>query len=126
MGETGARLGRFFALMGMLFVISVGVVAATRLSHDALAMLIGLALGAVLLLPLTAFLLLLWRRQERRLSAQMEMQATARTASPPVIVVAPPMYGAPHQPTRALQQEALSAWEQAPRSQRAFTFVGED
>ncbi len=126
MNERGARLGRFFALMGMLFALSVGVVVAERLSRDALALLIGLGLGALLLLPLTAFLLLLWRRQERRLSAQMEMQATARSASPPVIVVAPPMYGAPQQPARALQQEAMAAWEQSPRGRRAFTFVGEE
>ncbi len=126
MNDLGARVGRFFMLMGVLFALSLGVVVADRLSRDTLALLIGLALGAVMLLPLTAFLLLLWRRQERRLSAQMEMQAATRSASPPVIVVAPPMYGTPHQPTRALQQDALSAWEQAPRSQRAFTFVGED
>ncbi len=125
MRDIGKRIGRFLGLMGVLFALALAVTVAERLSRDALALLLGVGIGALLLVPLTAFLLYLWRRQEARLVAQMEMQSARQSVSPPVVVVAPPLYGAPAA-GRALRDEALAQWEHAPRSQRAFTFLGED
>ena len=126
METIGQRIGRFLALVSILFALSLALIVAERLSRDALTLLVGIAIGALLLVPLTAFLLLLWRRQEARLTAQMEMHGASRQTSPPVIVVAPPLYGSAQPSSHALRDEAVARWEQSARPQRAFTFVGED
>ena len=124
------RLGRFFGLLGALFVIALAVVITQRLSHDSLALLIGLSCGITAMLPALALGVLIWRREDGRrrdqvLYAQQERAEQIRAqqpAPPPVIVISPqalPGYG---------QQTAFgppSPWATAPQ-ERTFTIVGGD
>ncbi|MCO6452944.1 MAG: hypothetical protein J5I90_19325 [Caldilineales bacterium] len=73
------------------FVVSVSLfsaVAAWRLSTDALALVIGILVGVLILLPTNAILFFYVRSQSRNDSAQR--QDSAYTAPPVVIVQSPP------------------------------------
>ncbi len=117
----GTRFKRFVTLMGAIFAISLAVIISQRLSADALAMLLGLGAGVVIMLPCLMLLLMLWRRQEER---SEERGRTSMHAAPPVIVVSPPMlpgYGNPYG-NSALRDTGL-AWDMTP-AERKFTIVG--
>lgn len=126
--SLGQRLGRFFGLLGALFVIALAVVVTQRLSHDSLALLIGLSCGITAMLPTMGLGLLIWRRDDARrreqalYTQQEQMRAPQQPAPPPVIVISPqalPGYG---------QQAALGApspWPTIP-AERTFTIVGGD
>ena len=126
--SLGQRLGRFFGLLGALFVIALAVVVTQRLSHDSLALLIGLSCGITAMLPTLALGVLIWRREDGRrreqaqYAQQEQMRAPQQPAPPPVIVISPqalPGYG---------QQTALgppNPWATAPQ-ERTFTIVGGD
>jgi Na+/proline symporter len=115
----GKRLGRFVALLGVVFAVTAVVVITQRLSQDSLALLVGLACGVGAMLPTILLGLFLWRREITR-------QATQRTpyGAPPVVIVTPqalPGYG--------LQQPAFGdanmAWQWNNAQQdRTFTIVG--
>jgi hypothetical protein len=119
----GKRLGRFMALMGTVFMVTVGIVVTQRLSADALAMLIGMVFGLLAMLPLVGLIALLWRRDAtRRTTTSAPLPAQA--PSPPVIVVSPaalPQYS--NQPQAWREQSATMLWANAP-NERQFTIVG--
>lgn len=127
----GRRLGRFLALVGGIFAITMGIVIAQRLSADALAMLIGLFAGVLMMLPLGALGLLIWRREmKQRVETQNFTSRSSQQANPPVVVVTPPAmsgYGNPNLGANhagALGASA-NAWQWASASQeRQFTIVG--
>lgn len=115
----GKRLGRFVALLGVVFAVTAVVVITQRLSEDSLALLVGLVCGVGAMLPTILLGLYLWRREINR-------QATQRTPynTPPVVIVTPqalPGYG--------LQQPAFGdanmswQWNNAQQN-RTFTIVG--
>ncbi|MEJ5309019.1 MAG: hypothetical protein WHX52_04545 [Anaerolineae bacterium] len=118
----GKRLGRFVALIGIVFTITLVVVVTQRLSEDSLALLIGLACGVAAMLPTLLIGIVIWRRE-------LQQQQTSRLpmATPPVVIVTPqglPNYG--------MQKPALSdggyAWPWAGVQQpvRTFTIVGDE
>jgi hypothetical protein len=118
----GQRLARFFGLMGAIFAIALAVIVTQRLSHDSLALLIGLTCGVLAMLPTLALGILVWRRDEvRRHERDQPPRQSSYPTTPPVIVVTPqglPGYG---------QQPALSHTEpQSPWAQpeRVFKIVG--
>ena len=80
----GKRLGRFAALLGSVFVVTLAVVVTQRLSQDSLALMVGLACGVMAMLPTVVLGLLIWRREITRQTTRHP----ANTA-PPVVVVAP-------------------------------------
>jgi len=119
--SVSGRIGRFFALVGIVFGLTAAVVVTQRLSADALALLLGLVCGGGALLPTLALGWTLLQRQER----QWERRAQSHAGQPPVIVVTqpalPPGYGA----------ERSAGWgpESAPwavRQPRQFAMVGEE
>ena len=117
--SLGKRLGRFVALMGILFVVTTAVVVTQRLSQDSLALLVGLACGVGVMLPTVALALLLWRREELRQPAGHSTPMNA----PPVVVVTPqalPGYGM--QPP-AYGDNTAWQWNASP-AERTFTIVG--
>ncbi len=117
---VGKRLGRFVGLLGGIAVITGVVVVTQRLSHDALALLVGLACGVTAITPTVGLLLLIWRREEQHRQAVHTQPAL----TPPVIVMTPqlPGYGAPAVLPGNTQQVAWP-WQPAP-NERVFTVVG--
>jgi hypothetical protein len=118
----GKRLRRFVTLFGIVFTVTVAVIVTQRLSNDALALLIGLTAGVIVMLPFVALLFLIWRRQERQVREQY--QSRSAQGNPPVVVVTPtglPGYG---QQRPALRDEGRSQWSMSAPAERKFTIVG--
>ena len=116
------RLGRFVALVGVVFAITAGVVVTQRLSADALALLLGLACGVGALLPTLVLGWAVWQRQERQWERRT---ASVNPAQPPVIVVT----AAPALPGGSGAERAAGSPEHAPwavRQPRQFAIVGEE
>ena len=125
----GKRLGRFVGLMGAIFAIGAAVIVTQKLSHDSLALLIGLSCGVTAMLPTIALGVLVWRREDARRSereaAQAQRQMGQQPYAPPVIVVTPQgLPGNGYGPYPALGQPGqTNGW--APASgQRDFKIVG--
>lgn len=118
----GRRLGRFVGLMGALFVVAMAVIVTQRLSHDSLALLVGLSCGVLAMVPTMALGFLIWRRESRRQTRE-QSRPTQVPPTPPVIVISP---------------QALSGYGDSPRTwpptsqwepqeqQRTFKIVGEE
>jgi len=121
----GKRVGRFVALIAIVFALTAAVVVTQRLSEDALAMLIGLSFGALAMVPTLGLGLLIWRREMVR--SQMQ-QHVPSAAAPPVVIVTP--QGLPYGNAYGGQQTALgnvqaSGWQWAQKpAERRFTVVG--
>lgn len=118
----GKRLGRFVALISIVFTVALVVVVTQRLSQDSLALLIGLACGVAAMLPTLLIGVMIWRREMQQQASRMPT-----TATPPVVIVTPqalPGYG--------MQQPALSdggyawPWTGVQQPARTFTIVGDE
>jgi hypothetical protein len=119
---VGKRIGRFLGLMGVVGVVSAGVVISQRLSDDTLALLVGLTCGVLAMAPTLGIGVWLWRREEQQ---RREAVSQSRMGQPPVIVVTPQMlpgYG-PQQPALSDSRSAPWPWTPSPQ-QRTFTIVG--
>jgi drug/metabolite transporter (DMT)-like permease len=121
------RLGRFVALLGIVFMVTMAVVVTQRLSNDALALLIGVGVGVAALVPTLA---LGWLVLRREMTRQQAVPQHNPALNPPVVVVTPqalPGYGVPQ---AALPPSPAMTWQTAPpqhaSQQRAFTIVGEE
>ena len=117
------RFGRFVAMIGLVFAVTLAVVVTQRLSQDSLALIVGLTCGVAAMLPTILLVLFVWRREmTRQTAAQHSMSPT-----PPVVVVAPqalPGYG-PQQPGYNYgNPNAAWQWGGAPQPERTFTMVG--
>jgi hypothetical protein len=119
----GQRLARFLGLIGALFAITMAVLVTQRLSHDSLALLIGLSCGILAMLPTLALGVLIWRREETRRQEREQAPRQAYPTQPPVIVVTPqglPNYG--QQPAFG-PAEPPNPWAR-PATERVFKIVG--
>ena len=108
--RLGQRLGRFVALVGVVFAVVVAVVVVQRLSDDTLALIIGLLLAGVPLLAIIGLLIfVLARRGQRQPPQQMTI--------PPIIMQIPqqpqqsalPDYGLPWEGMS--QRTGVRQWE---------------
>ncbi|HOU16169.1 MAG TPA: hypothetical protein PKZ84_23950 [Anaerolineae bacterium] len=108
--RLGQRLGRFLALVGVVFAVVTAVVVVQRLSDDTLALIIGLLLAGVPLLAIIGLLIfVLARRGQRQPPQQMTI--------PPIIMQIPqqpqqpalPDYGLPWEAT--MQRTGGRQWE---------------
>jgi hypothetical protein len=119
--SLGRRFQRFCVFVGGIFALSLGFVVGQRLSTDALAMLMGLALGVGVMVPALLLMVWMWRRQDDRQQEQARRRVAQQAPSPPVVVVAPPMFQ-PGYRDHALGYDQ-GAWNPAPQ-ERKFTIVG--
>jgi len=131
-GEVRARLGRFFALLGLVGAIMVGSLIwqwVTALSSDALALTGGVLIGiVVMLMPLGFIVFGAWlavQYLEARREARPQVQA-----QPPVVIVSggqmyPGMPGAwqPEQYPPMLADGGNGNGRKAPRS---FSVIGDE
>ena len=131
-GEVRARLGRFFALLGLVGAIMVGSLIwqwVTALSSDALALTGGVLIGIVaMLVPLGLVVFGAWlavQYLEARREARPQVQA-----QPPVVIVSggqmyPGMPGAwqPEQYPPMLADGGNGNGRKAPRS---FSVIGDE
>ena len=78
---------RIVALLALAFVIALAVVVGTRLSSDAIAVLVGVVAGVAASIPTALLLIVVTRRDDQ--GEEDEYYEERRRESPPVIVVAP-------------------------------------
>jgi len=88
---------RTVAIVGVVFGVALAVLIGTRMSADALGMLVGVACGVIASLPTS--LVLVWALLRRTQGGRVEAQGRYGVAGhnyPPVVVVNPgPSYGLP-------------------------------
>lgn len=123
------RLGRFIALLSIVCVVMLVVIVTQRLSNDALALLIGVGVGVVALVPTLA---LGWLVLRREMTRQQVTSQPNPAMNPPVVVVTPqamPGCGVPQAALPPAPSPTMT-WQTAPQQQtpqpRAFTIVGEE
>jgi len=120
-------------------MVTLGVVVGTRLSSDAIAVLVGVIAGVAASIPCALLLMAVTRRQEERYDDEWDEQDDRygggrysdrddpRSAVPPVIVVTPGQ-SAPQLPPWMTGQPNWNRWEEGPPalSQRTFRVMGYD
>jgi hypothetical protein len=121
--EQGSRLDvkRVAALVAVAFAVTLAAVVGTRLSSDAIAVLVGVVAGVAASIPTALLLIVVTRRREEEDDEDTYYQERRRD-NPPVIVVAPG--GAP----QALPQYMGSYPAQLapPTGRRRFRVMGYD
>jgi hypothetical protein len=143
--RQGSGIGQVTALLTVVFMIALGVVIATRLSSDAIAVLVGVIAGVAASLPCALLLMAITRRQENRIESEdrarrdmcddrdpRAVYADPRRAIPPVIVVTPNQAAsqqiAPWAGSQGMWPPAgaVPGWEQVvpSRPQRQFRVMG--
>jgi hypothetical protein len=90
--EGRVNVKRIAALLALAFVIALGIVIGTRLSSDAIAVLVGVMAGVAASIPTGLLLIVVTRRSDG--ADEEDDYEERRRESPPVIVVAPG--SAPH------------------------------
>ena len=112
-------LGRLVVFLGAVFLVALAVVVGTRLSQDAIGVLVGVIAGVAASIPTALLLIVVMRRREQE--SEPEYYDERRQSTPPVIVVAPgsvpqmlPQYPGTYPP------QQLSA----PQGRRQFRVMG--
>ena len=78
---------RVVTLLGVAFVVALAIVVGTRLSSDAIAVLVGVIAGVAASIPTALLLIAVTRRREEE--QYTERYEDPRRSAPPVVVVAP-------------------------------------
>lgn len=118
---------RSIAIVGAVFAVALAVVIGTRMSADAMAVVVGVVCGVLASVPTS--LLLIWALARRGQGTGMGVEGQGRggtgTNYPPVVVVNPgPGYGVQgYGPPSALPPEQSLP---APGSSRTFKVVGDE
>jgi hypothetical protein len=101
-GREGRGFRQIIVLLALAFVVTLGVVVGTRMSSDAIAVLVGVIAGVAASIPCALLLVVVTRRREREEEDDTyeEPRYEPSRAAPPVIVVTPGAqqqlpYGAP-------------------------------
>ena len=131
----GGGMRQLVALLALGFIVTLGVVVGTRMSSDAIAVLVGVIAGVAASIPCALLLMAVTRRPERREPERYDNQQyddrrqndwrysermDARRAMPPVVIVTPGQ-AAPQQ----LPYAAAIPYQAAqPQSQRQFRVMG--
>ena len=100
--RVGQRLGRFVALVGVVFAVVTAVVLVQRLSDDTLALIIGLLLAGVPLLAIIGLLIFVLTRRGQRQPPPQQMTI------PPIIMQIPQQPQSPALPDYGLPWEGPS------------------
>lgn len=117
--SLGKRLGRFVALLVIMAGIAGGIIAAQRLSDDALGVIIGMILVGVPLLAIVGILLFIVARRETRPASpsQPQPQPMGGMFMPPIIMQLPQQ---PQLPDYGYEAPAQHG------KQRAWDLIGEE
>jgi hypothetical protein len=78
---------KFLFVAGIVFVITLGVVMGTRMSPDALAVVIGIICGVLASIPTSAMLVWVMRQRDKQVEMQMGQLRPFGGQYPPVVVV---------------------------------------
>jgi hypothetical protein len=78
---------RFLYISGIVFVITLAVVMGTRMSPDALAVVIGIICGVLASIPTSAMLVWVMRQRDKQVEMQMGTMRPFGGQYPPVVVV---------------------------------------
>jgi len=120
--DQGRGFGRLVVFLGAVFLVALAVVVGTRLSQDAIGVLVGVIAGVAASIPTALLLIVVMRRRDRE--PEPDYYEERRQNAPPVIVVAPG--AAPQmlpQYPGAYPQQQLSAPQ---GSRRQFRVMGLD
>lgn len=112
---------KFLFVVGVAFAITLAVVMGTRMSPDALAVVIGIICGVLASIPTSAMLVWVMRQRDKQVEMQMG-QMRPYGQYPPVVVVNgqnPNGYGTPYPAT------ALPAGS-PPSGARSFKVIGQE
>jgi hypothetical protein len=90
-GRQGRGLRQIIVLLALAFVVTLGVVVGTRMSSDAIAVLVGVIAGVAASIPCALLLVVVTQRREREEEDDLyeEPRYEPSRAAPPVIVVTP-------------------------------------
>ncbi len=77
---------KFLFLAGIAFTVTLAVVIGTRLSSDAMAIVVGIVCGVLASIPTTAILVWVLRQRDRQIEAQLSQRGPFGQY-PPVVVV---------------------------------------
>jgi len=77
---------KFLFLMGVIFAVTLAVVVGTRMSADAMAVVVGIVCGVLASIPTTILLVWVMRQRDRQLETQLT-QTRHYGQFPPVVVV---------------------------------------
>jgi hypothetical protein len=86
---SGVDLKRMASLVAVAFAVALAVVVGTRLSSDAIAVLVGVVAGVAASIPTALLLIVVTRRRQDEDDDGDTYYQDRRRDSPPVIVVAP-------------------------------------
>jgi hypothetical protein len=89
--RRGRGMRQLIALLALAFVVTLGVVVGTRMSSDAIAVLVGVIAGVAASIPCALLLVVVTRRREGEEEDDLyeEPRYEPSRAVPPVIVVTP-------------------------------------
>jgi hypothetical protein len=91
-GREGRGMRQLISLLALAFVVTLGVVVGTRMSSDAIAVLVGVIAGVAASIPCALLLLVVTRRREPEEDAPYDgarYDEGRYRQAPPVIVVTP-------------------------------------
>lgn len=114
----GSGLRQVVVLLAVAFLVVLGITVGTRMSSDALAVLVGVVAGVAASIPTALLLMAVTRRREEERPEPMEERYRAQ---PPVIVVAPGSA-----PQSLPQYPAYQPYQQLPARQRQFRVMGHE
>jgi hypothetical protein len=120
LGFDGSSLRQVAVILGVVFVVALAVMVGKRMSADALAIVVGIAVGMVATLPPTLLLLVVLLRRERPARENQEQ------AYPPVVIL---QGGAPQALPPGMPQGYWPSGAMGPHGsqpERYFEVVGGD
>jgi hypothetical protein len=122
--RAGSRMsgGRCFLVVGLVFCITLAVVVGSRMSAEAMAVVVGVVCGVAAGIPTSALLLVVMSRRDRQRYEGDERRAQF-SGNPPVVVI----QGGSPQALPPGQQAAY--WPAVPPgtlAQRKFNMVGDE
>lgn len=113
---------RLLALLALAFVVTLGVVIGTRLSSEAIAVLMGVGAGVAASIPTALLIMAVTRRRDDDEGQYVEAYDEPRRAVPPVIVVTPGTSPQPQLP----YQTSYPYQMPPPGQRRQFRVMGYD
>ena len=113
---------RFLYVAGIIFVITLAVVMGTRMSPDALAVVIGIICGVLASIPTSAMLVWVMRQRDKQVEMQIGHMRPLNGQYPPVVVV---NGQGTNGYTNPFPTPALSAGSPSPGG-RSFKVIGQE